>query len=534
MEALSSRGPRLRLVCINDVYTLDNLPKLKTFVSACLDRGDADVTLTTLAGDFVSPSLLSSLDRGFGMVDCIDAVPITHVCFGNHEQDVPYEALIARAKQFRGTWLNTNMPGFAHPLPASQVVEVRAPNGRLIRVGLVGVVTEDPSLYPARAFAGNTLLPAHSAVLDAARQLVEVEGCACVIPLTHQSIERDLTLARSHGAQQIPVILGGHEHEPHVEQVGNTWVVKTGQDAVYAAVVELTWPPEAPLDGHDAPVVSVHLEPMREWADDPALRVRADHHMAAVKALECEVLLRFDSDRPLTSVGTRVRQTSVGAMLATKVREVLGVDVCFINGGGIRGNREYARVFTYGDLEAELPFANEVVEISMPGRVLREVVAGSRAHAPKPAPGFLQVDDGVAVTDDHTVIAVGGAPLDEDREYRVATVRVLFDGMDNIDALLRFTRAHPERVPPRDAGRELKLVVLDSFARTLWQRLGPFESIDRDGDQQVSADDLREAVRRVTKTPPSPLLIEGIVRAFDTDGDGSISREESERGPWRR
>jgi 2',3'-cyclic-nucleotide 2'-phosphodiesterase (5'-nucleotidase family) len=63
-------------------------------------------------------------------------------------------------------------------------------------------------------------------------------------------------------------------------------------------------------------------------------------------------------------------------MFASGVRAALGVDACMINGGGIRGDRDYEGVFTYGDLEAELPFANEVVVASMPGRVVRDAALG--------------------------------------------------------------------------------------------------------------------------------------------------------------
>ncbi len=522
------RGPRLRLVCVNDVYALDHLPRVRTLVLEAAARDPADVLLTTLAGDFVAPSLLSSLDGGRGMVDCLDAVPVTHVCFGNHEQDIPYAELVARTQQFRGTWLNTNMPDFAHRLPAAQVIEVGAPGGRVVRVGLVGVVTEDPSLYPTGAFDGCHILPANETVLRVGRELVAV-GCACVVALTHQSLTRDRDLARAQGDPPVPLVVGGHEHDAHVEQLGGAWIVKAGMDATHAVVVDLAWPLVEPAAGPDVPEVSLRLEPVRERADDPALRARVERHMSAVKALEAEVLLPLEPGVTLSSVGTRVRQTSVGAMIATKVREALGVDACLVNGGGIRGNREYAGAFTYGDLETELPFANEVVVVSMPGAALRDAVQSSRAKAPAAAPGFLQVDDGLAVDDGGRVTAVRGEALEPERDYRVATVRVLFDGMDNIEALVRFGREHPDRVPPRDSGRELKLVVLEAFARTLWRRLGPFDAIDLDGDERVSADDLRRAVEAATRAPPSALLLERIFAELDTDRDGHITRDEAAR-----
>jgi hypothetical protein len=72
----------LRIIQINDVYELKNFSHFKTLVDYC--REGPDKTLVVLAGDFLGPSLLSSLDGGRGMVDTMNACGITHVCFGNH------------------------------------------------------------------------------------------------------------------------------------------------------------------------------------------------------------------------------------------------------------------------------------------------------------------------------------------------------------------------------------------------------------------------------------------------------------------
>jgi 2',3'-cyclic-nucleotide 2'-phosphodiesterase (5'-nucleotidase family) len=524
------RGPTLRLVCVNDVYSLENLPRLRTLVRRCATDDPADVLLTTLAGDFLAPSLLSSLDHGAGMVACLNAIPITHVCFGNHELDIPPEQLADRVRQFRGTWLNTNVPGYVPALPPSQVLTVRGEGTRAVRVGLVGVLTEDPSLYRPGVFGGLPMLPANATVMTVGRALVGASGCACVLPLTHQALSLDRVLALSQGDPPVPVIIGGHEHEPYIEQLGGAWVVKAGTDAVYAAVVDLAWGPVAPASGPDLPRVTVRLEPLHDYGEDEALRALVDQHMAPVRALHEATFLRLEPGATLSSVGSRARQTSVGSMIATCVRDDLGADACLINGGGIRAGREYRDAFTYADLEAELPFPNEVVVVSLPGRVLRDAVQGSRSSAPRPSPGFLQVDSGVEVDADGRVTAVRGEALDEAREYRVATVRVLFDGMDNVVALSRFAQEHPERIPPRDSGRELKMIVVEAFSLALWREIGGFDRADLNGDARVSVDELRRAIERASGESAPTLLVDGILRALDTNRDGSISEEEARAG----
>lgn len=521
------RGPTLRLVCVNDVYLLDHLPRLRSLVRHAAEVAPADLLLVTLAGDFLAPSLLSSLDQGAGMVDCLDAVPVTHVTFGNHEDDVPFAALQARAREFRGVWLNGNLRGFPVELPSRQCLTLAAPGARPVTVGLVGVVSADPALYRPLPFGGLPIAPANERAVAEAKKCL-ADGAGCVVALTHQSIADDRALA-AQGEVPFPLIVGGHEHEPHLEVVGGSHIVKAGMDATHAVVVDLAWPDEPPPAGApDLPRVEVRLEDVRAWPDDARLRARVEHHQEKVQALRAATLLRLGPGESLSSEGSRARQTSFGAMVCSRLRDALGAEAAILNGGGIRANRAHAGDFTYGDLEAELPFANEVVVVTMPGRVLRAAVAESRARAPTPWAAFLQVDDGVTVDAAGAVTAVGGVALDEGREYRVATVRLLLAGLDGIEALRAFAREHPERVPPVDAGRELKTVLVETFALGLWRRIGPFESIDVDGDGRVSPDDLRAAVARHDSAAP-PILVEGLIRALDADGDRVITREEADR-----
>jgi predicted MPP superfamily phosphohydrolase len=80
----SSVLPRLRIVALNDVYELTNLPKLQTFLTRV--RPDAII----LAGDFLSPSTLSSVDGGKGMISTLRSIGLTHCCLGNHEADLTF------------------------------------------------------------------------------------------------------------------------------------------------------------------------------------------------------------------------------------------------------------------------------------------------------------------------------------------------------------------------------------------------------------------------------------------------------------
>ena len=103
MPAVSSTSStfltRLRIVSINDVYELANLPRLQTYLTKLSPKPSAVV----LAGDFLSPSTLSSIDGGRGMVATLRAVGMTHVSLGNHEQDIRLDSLRQRLEDLSRT-----------------------------------------------------------------------------------------------------------------------------------------------------------------------------------------------------------------------------------------------------------------------------------------------------------------------------------------------------------------------------------------------------------------------------------------------
>ena len=161
----------LRIIAINDVYELQNLPKLRTLIKMCLNDDDdddasilpttptsttnkqPDLTIVTLAGDFLSPSLLSALDRGRGMVDVLNQIPVNYVSFGNHEADLDLFHVRKRVSEYQGKWLNTNMPSFQNGAPyiwnnvGTTVPYDVLDLGDGIHVGLVGLLTDQPGSF---------------------------------------------------------------------------------------------------------------------------------------------------------------------------------------------------------------------------------------------------------------------------------------------------------------------------------------------------------------------------------------------------
>lgn len=514
---------RLRIVSVNDVYSLERLPRLRTLVERARGADPADALLVVVAGDFLAPSLLSSLDAGRAMVACLRDVGVTHVVLGNHEDDIPLAELRQRMAELGAVWLGTNVHGFEPHLAARDVVTLKGASGAVRKVGLVGVVMRDEGVYRAAPFGGASLDAPNEAAVREARSLL-ASGCDCVIPVTHQDVQDDRALARAPVSPPFPVVLGGHEHVVVQERVEGTWVLKAGMDAEHAAVVDLAW------DESGALSTTVTIASTSDFAEDAALRAKVDAAMGKVRALEAATLYTVPEGVRLSSVGTRVRPATMGTLVCNRLRDALGADAAIFNGGGIRASRDYPARLTYGDVKTELPFDNEVVVARLPGRVLAEAVAASRAHAPEEFGGYLQVDDRTEVDGTtQAVVRVAGAPLDPAREYGVAMVRDLLTGMDHIEPLVRFGKEHPERVPPPGSGREVKMVLVESFALSLWNRLGGFDTVDLNHDGRVSEEELELAIAQTNHEPRSPVAARLVLQTLDTEHAGAITRDEAAR-----
>jgi 2',3'-cyclic-nucleotide 2'-phosphodiesterase (5'-nucleotidase family) len=208
----------LRIYQVNDVYELDNWPH---FCSARNDPSNAVAahkTIGVLPGDFVAPSLLSSLDNGHGMIDCMNVSGIDYVCIGNHESDISLDALHARIAQSSFKWINSNMQGmFLKPglsTPEYDIIEVQGSDGHTRRVAIIGMCTEDKSILRDGAFGNCAIGNIESTSHKLAARLREEEGVDVVIPMTHQLMHLDRALAQK---GLFPVILGGHDHLPYLE-----------------------------------------------------------------------------------------------------------------------------------------------------------------------------------------------------------------------------------------------------------------------------------------------------------------------------
>ncbi|WP_363349198.1 bifunctional UDP-sugar hydrolase/5'-nucleotidase [Methylocystis echinoides] len=465
-SAAAERLVNLTLLVFSDIYEMDERNGRGGFarVSGVLkaERAKTKATLVALAGDALSPSLLSSLDKGAHIVELLNLVGVDVFTPGNHEFDFGEDVFRARMDALHATRLAANLrDGAGRPLPGfadSAIIDVEG-----VRIGVIGL-TEDESRERSNTETLR-IFPAIETARREARRLRDA-GADLIVAVTHSEWTDDLRLAKT---GLIDVILSGHDHNLFVAYDGRAVIAETQADGAQLVAVDLA------VTVSDAGARKVAWSPKfrildtGDVAPDPAVAARADEIRARLdKGLDEPIgVTQKELDGRKASV--RTRETALGDYLADAMRAATGADVAILNGGAIRGDAVLpaGATLTRKSVLAALPFANRLVTIELSGADLRAALESAYGALGKDAGRFAQISGArLALRRDAVpgsrllAIAIGGAPLDEKRLYRIATNDYLANGKDGYDALLRGRPLVTE-----DAAPLLSAVVIEAIRK---------------------------------------------------------------------
>lgn len=260
--------------------------------------------------------------------------------------------------------------------------------------------------------------------IQAAKDLVpELKKQAdIVIALTHLGVEEDQKLARE--VPGIDVIVGGHSHsrlaepilvrhteEPHAFWVGGTVIV---QDYWWGGELGRL---DLRLRRNDGPFTlmsySGRLIPVTsDIPDDPATARVVELYYKPISKLYGRVVGQASD----SFINHEERENPVLNLICDALREAGKTDVAIYNRGGVRGDIVKGEIKVW-DIATVLPFRNKVVQTTLTGRQLREIVE-AEAHG---VSGMTYRMSGGKIVE----AKVGGKPLDDDASYTVATIDFL-------------------------------------------------------------------------------------------------------------
>jgi 2',3'-cyclic-nucleotide 2'-phosphodiesterase (5'-nucleotidase family) len=449
---------RVTFVLVSDIYLMSDQPapdgqlrggfaRLASVVKA--ERAKGGNVLFVHAGDTLSPSLMSSIDRGEHIMTLTNMIRPDIFVPGNHEFDFGKELFFKRMSEAKFPLYVANIlnpdgkliPGFRE----RSIIEMSG-----IRIGITAATDEDAAVLSS---PGDLKFPRAVDTIEKQAAALRKEGADVVVAVVHTDRAKDEAMIRNRAAD---IILSGHDHDLWINYDDRTAAAESSHDAHFVTCVDITftirmnegrrevvWYPEfRPIDTRNV-VPDAEIAALIQQYEDK-LSKQLDVAIATTA-------VELDSRNPTV----RTQEAAIGNLIADSMRAETGAEIAITNGGGIRGGRIYppGSTITRRDMMAELPFRNTLALLEISGRAIRAGLENGFSALPRAAGRFPQVSGLNIVVDPSRPVGqrlisvmVNGKPLEDTKIYKLVTNDFMARGGDGYEAFNNVT----EIISPHD------------------------------------------------------------------------------------
>lgn len=424
----------LTILQINDIYStipIDGAGGLARIATLKQNLAAAGRTpLLMLAGDFLSPSVASSVFKGEHMVAALNAAGLDMATLGNHEFDFGVDMLIQRMREGRWQWVVSNVIDTNTGRPIGGALPYVVKTFGSLKVGFIGLCLTTSEISRDRLTNVRLIDPLEAA----ATYLPELqrEGAEVIVALTHLAFAEDRELAQRF--PQIDLIVGGHEHYPITVTENRTLISKAGSEGKFVARMDVNRRVTGVIERFFEliPITSALPDEPRTAGVVKSYEDRLGSELNTVIAT---TRVPLDAD----TVRLRAAETNLGDLMADVLRANAKADIAIVNAGSIRGDRIYpAGPITRRTIIEIHPFGSVICKVAVPGRIVLQALNNGVSKLPATAGQFPQVSGltmrvtvgapaGSRVSD----VRVGGQPLDLEKLYTVALTDYTLTGGDD-------------------------------------------------------------------------------------------------------
>lgn len=433
-------------------------------------------------GDMFQGTPIGNKTKGAAVIEYMNAVGYHFAVPGNHDFDMGRENTEKLARMSKFPWLAANLVEKS----TGQLVDWVQPTLMMevggIRIGVIGIVTPATAhmSFP-KNIQGLEFLEM-APVVERYRDQLRAQGADLVFLAIHEGLpfdpaqgwknlraaqeeaERDQQGAYgsnySRGGMNlmelvnavpgIDIAVGGHTHrgyrEPWIDPQTHTMCFETfGNGSSIGHAVLLVDRGTRALVGYEGAHADGTLVTLFEdeiWPDPAVAQVIRPHHEAA----------EADMGKVIGSTAIPLGRGGPGANLVANLvtdamRERFSADLAVQNAGGLRADLQAGDLSTR-DIFSVLPFGNELMIVTMDGRMVRRLIesrVAGRSGGIMLSGARVAIDPTRPDWDRVVELEIGGRPWDPDAEYDVVITDFLMEGNSGMDFL---TTIPAEKITP--------------------------------------------------------------------------------------
>lgn len=385
-------------------------------------------SLVLNAGDDFQGTPISTVTRGRSQIELLNLYHIDAFVFGNHEFDYGQYTLDSAMQLVNFDYLSSNV--YFNPKHSTFGKPFLVKNIGGVKFGIIGITL--PNLIEATIpsnICEITLLNLDSVLQSDISQLKK-EKCNVIVLLTHEGVDADKLLAEKY-YKDVDVIVGGHSHTPLFKPVLDNGVIIVQAGAFSRWLGELDLKVDVSKDtviGYSGRLIETVMD---SSIYDKAAEQKVEEMVASIGGDLMRVIGKLETDWR----ASYMQESNLGQFEADAFKEKTGVDIAFINGGGLRKNLMQGDI-KVTDIWEINPFGNELNVFTVSGKVLRQMLINNTRirFLERKGGNDLEILNVSGITysydskqieeDSNNVninITINGIPLDESKDYSIAT-----------------------------------------------------------------------------------------------------------------
>lgn len=431
------------------------------------ERADGRTVLALHGGQTLAPSALAFYDQGAHIIDLLNGVGIDAMAAMNREFHHGDDRLMTRAFEAGFPIVSTNAldRNSGGPLEGLE-------NAVVLKAGpyRIGILAGTPTRIQESGRLQRTRLADPVAAVAEKAAALKADGVDLTVAMTGNSGDTHRAMI---AARPADIVLYQDRGRPFgVEYDGAFLSATVDPQATWVLALDIAIERREGSGGSRRVVwtPSIRIIDTATVPPDPTVELRTKVYAARLDGLLGMEVGRLDDGLDTRREAVRSGENAFANALVDTLRSALEADVALVNGGGIRGDRQYAAgtVLTRRDIYGELPYHDVAVVLEVTGRQLREAVESGvsgieqlQGRFPHLSNARVVIDPGKPAGQRVVELSVGGRPVDPAARYRLATSSFLAGGGDGYTGLA----TAPRLVEDRD-GDFVSTLLIAHIART--------------------------------------------------------------------